>query len=147
MILKLSYISVIKKFFFIKLLFYFIFYFRERGSKRERRRETSIWERNIDWLLLTHVPDQGPGLQPSHVLWLGIKLVTFSLQKDAQPIEPHQSGCFFFFSFILRLYLFIFRERGREAEREGEKHLCVVASHEPPTGDLACNLGICPDSE
>ena len=36
-----------------------------------------------------------------------------------------------YFSF-LRLYLFIFRQKGREGEREGEKHLCVVASHTPP---------------
>ena len=40
--------------------------------------------------------------------------------------------------------LFIFREKGREGEREGEKHECVVVSHTPPTGDLACNLGMCP---
>ena len=43
--------------------------------------------------------------------------------------------------------LFIFRERGREEEREGEKHQCVVASHVPPTGDLAHNPGMCPDWE
>ena len=42
-------------------------------------------------------------------------------------------------------YLFIFRERGREGEREGEKHQSVVASHRPPTGDLAHNPGMCPD--
>ena len=43
--------------------------------------------------------------------------------------------------------LFIFRERGREGEgererereRERETHQCVVASHTPPTGDLAHN--------
>ena len=34
-----------------------------------------------------------------------------------------------------------------EGEREGEKHQCVVASHVPPTGDLACNPGMCPDWE
>ena len=44
-------------------------------------------------------------------------------------------------------YLFIFRERGREGEREGEKRQCVVASHVAPTGDLARNLGMCPDWE
>ena len=27
--------------------------------------------------------------------------------------------------------------------REGEKHQCVVASHVPPTGDLAHNFGMC----
>ena len=35
----------------------------------------------------------------------------------------------------------------REGEREGEKHQCVVASHEPPTGDLAQNPGMYPDWE
>ena len=34
-----------------------------------------------------------------------------------------------------------------EGEREGEKHQCVVASHMPSTGDLACNPGMCPDWE
>ena len=27
------------------------------------------------------------------------------------------------------------------------KHQCVVASRAPPTGDLACNPGTCPDWE
>ena len=40
----------------------------------------------------------------------------------------------------------LFLERGRE-EREGEKHQCVVASHVPPIGDLACNPSMCPDWE
>ena len=31
-----------------------------------------------------------------------------------------------------------------EGERKGEKHQCVVASHAPPPGDLACTLGMCP---
>ena len=47
----------------------------------------------------------------------------------------------------LFIYLFIFRERGREGEREGEKHQCVLASHMPPAGGLACNPGMCPDWE
>ena len=36
---------------------------------------------------------------------------------------------------------------GRERERKGEKHQCGVASHAPPTGDLAHNLGMCRDCE
>ena len=44
--------------------------------------------------------------------------------------------------------LCIFRERVREGEREEEKHQWGgVASHMPPTGDLACNPGMCPDWE
>ena len=34
-----------------------------------------------------------------------------------------------------------------KGEREGEKHHCVVASHIPPPGDLACHPGMCPDWE
>ena len=34
--------------------------------------------------------------------------------------------------------------RGEEREKEGEKHQCVIASQGPPTGDLACNPGMCP---
>ncbi|KAF6078354.1 hypothetical protein HJG60_009198 [Phyllostomus discolor] len=45
------------------------------------------------------------------------------------------------------LFYFIFRQRGREGAREEEKHRCVVASHAPPTGDLARNPGKCPDWE
>ena len=51
------------------------------------------------------------------------------------------------FPFKKSFYLFIFRERGRKGEREGEKHQCVVVSQVPPTGDLACNPGMCPDWE
>ena len=43
--------------------------------------------------------------------------------------------------------MYLFLERGREGERKGEKHQCVVASHMPSTGDLACNPGTCPDWE
>ena len=50
-------------------------------------------------------------------------------------------------SFFKKIFIYFFRERGREGEREGEKHQCVVASREPPTGDLACNPGMCPDWE
>ena len=50
-------------------------------------------------------------------------------------------------SFFKKTYWFIFREKEREGEREGETQECVVASHAPPTGDLACNPGLCPDWE
>ena len=62
-----------------------------------------------------------------------------------------KESCLNFFVFLLYFYLFvclfISRERGREVEREGEKHQCVVASHVPPTGDVAHNPGMCPDWE
>ena len=44
---------------------------------------------------------------------------------------------------MLKKRLYLFLERGRE----GEKHRCVVASHTPPTGDLACNPGMYPNWE
>ena len=51
----------------------------------------------------------------------------------------------------LTFYLFfkglIDLERGRERERQGEEHQHVVAPHAPPTGDLVCNPGMCPDWE
>ena len=32
-------------------------------------------------------------------------------------------------------------------EKERERNINVVASHEPPTGDLACGPGMCSDWE
>ena len=49
-------------------------------------------------------------------------------------------------NFFKRFYLFILREKGRGG-KEGEKHQCVVASLVSPTGDPACNPGMCPDWE
>ena len=46
---------------------------------------------------------------------------------------------------VLKILFIYFREREREGEGEGEKHQCVFASHLTPAGDLACNLGMCPD--
>ena len=51
------------------------------------------------------------------------------------------------FSFFSKYFIYLFLERGREGEREGEKHQCVVVSHVPTTGDLACNPGMCPGWE
>ena len=63
------------------------------------------------------------------------------------PESPSESSRLFFFFKDFLKFLFTFRKRGREGEREGKKHQCVVASHTPPTGDLACNPGLCPDWE
>ena len=44
-----------------------------------------------------------------------------------------------------QFYLLMSREgKGRRA---GQEYQCVVASFTPPTGDLACNPGMCPDRE
>lgn len=44
------------------------FLFREKGREREmeRVRETSMWERNIDWLPSAHTP---PGIKPATWAW------------------------------------------------------------------------------
>ena len=52
----------------------------------------------------------------------------------------------FIFQFF-KDFIYLFLERGRERERGGEKHEYVVASRAPPTGNLACNPGMCPDWE
>ena len=51
------------------------------------------------------------------------------------------------FSFLKKRLVYLSVDRRREEEREGEKHRYVVTSHAPPTGDLACNPGMCPDWE
>ena len=56
------------------------------------------------------------------------------------------ASLFYLLPFFKRFYLFTFRQRGREGEREGEKHQLWLPL-EPPTGDLACNTGMCPDWE
>ena len=48
-------------------------------------------------------------------------------------------------NYFFKDFIYIFLEVGREGQKEGEKHQCVVASHMPPTGGLACNSGTCPD--
>ena len=53
----------------------------------------------------------------------------------------------YLYFYFLKFDLCIFGQRGRVGEREEEKHQCVVASHVAPTGDLACNPGMCPDWE
>ena len=51
--------------------------------------------------------------------------------------------CFFFF---LRFYLFLFRGDGMEKERKRNINVWLPLGV-PPTGDLACNPGMCPDWE
>ena len=48
-----------------------------------------------------------------------------------------------FYFIFKKIFKILFRER--EGEREGEKDQCVVASQEPPSGDLAHNPSMCPD--
>ena len=50
----------------------------------------------------------------------------------------------FFKTYTCFYFTYLFLERGREGERERQKHQCVVVSHTPHTGDLACPPGVCP---
>ena len=55
--------------------------------------------------------------------------------------------------FLKRFFVFLLLERGEGREKKRERHSTVgeiqqsVASRTPPTGDLACNPGMCPDWE
>ena len=71
-----------------------------------------------------------------------------SLAKFFQPPTPTSlssdlSVCFRHYYFLKILFIYLL-ERGRAGETEGEKHQRMVASYAPPTGDLACNPGMCP---
>ena len=52
----------------------------------------------------------------------------------------------FLFPFIFFHFIYLYLGRGK-GERKGEKQQCVVASHMPPTRDLACNPGMSTDWE
>ena len=49
------------------------------------------------------------------------------------------------FKIILKIFYFIYFSRDGKGWRKRGKHQCVVASRMPPTGDLDCNPGMCPD--
>ena len=56
-------------------------------------------------------------------------------------------------NFFKKDFIYLFLERGEGREKEREKNIIVqekhslVASHTPPNGDLAHNLGMCPHWE
>ena len=64
-----------------------VFFFLTRGKGKERLRETSMCG------CLSHVPYWGPGLQPRHVPWLGIELVTlwFAVQCSIHWVTPDRA--------------------------------------------------------
>ena len=47
---------------------------------------------------------------------------------------------YFIYLFLKILFVYLFLERGEEREKERERNINVA-----PTGDLACNPGICPE--
>ena len=67
----------------------------------------------------------------------------FRVEGEWEKGHKHAVHSNLFFN-ILFIY---FLERGEGKEKEEEKHQCVVASHAPPTRNLACNPGMCPDWE
>ena len=69
------------------------------------------------------------------------------LQSRHSLMSLHKNGVKVPFFIYLFFKDFIYFQRGREGETEGEKHQCVVASHAPPTGDLAHNPAVCPEWE
>ena len=61
------------KLYFLKILFIYIQ--RDEKGEREGEKHPCVRETSIAWL--SHTPNWGPGPQPRHVPWWGIKLVTF----------------------------------------------------------------------
>ena len=63
--MKIALVNVIKKYtnFSIIIIFFKILLIFREGKGREKERERNV---NV-WLLLTHTPHWGPGLQPRHV--------------------------------------------------------------------------------
>ena len=61
---------------FFKKFFIYLFLERGKGREEERERNVDVSEKHCLVASCTH-HIQGPNLQPRHVLWLGIELVTF----------------------------------------------------------------------
>ena len=78
--------------------------FLERGEERQKgRKRKHQW----DWLPLAspqHSPNQGPGLQPRHLSWLGIKpaVLWFSGQCSIHWDTPARAICSFYVNFSCR---------------------------------------------
>ena len=73
-------------FFFLSDFIIYLFLEREEGREGERGRETSMCG------CLSCTPYWGPGPQPRHVPWLGIKPATLWFAARAQSTELHQPG-------------------------------------------------------
>ena len=90
---------------FLKIFIYFYFWFKREGKEKERE-ETSMWERNIDWLPSVHAPSGhqtcNPGMCPD---WESNQW-PFSLLDEAQPTEPHQLGYSHQFLHFLILWVY-----------------------------------------
>ena len=60
-------------FFFLR---FYLFIFREKGGEGETEGEKHWCVRNTSIDCVSHAPNQGPGPQPRHVPWLGMKPAT-----------------------------------------------------------------------
>ena len=84
---------------FIKLKkFLFIYFYTEGKGGRKRGRETSAASPTALNGDATDNPAMGPD-------W-GSNGRPFALCNDAQPTEPHRSGCLKYFNIFLHLYLY-----------------------------------------
>ena len=54
--------------------------------QREREGETSVWDRNVNWLPARACPDQESNLQPGHERWPGTKPATFWSALQEHPL-------------------------------------------------------------
>ena len=103
--------------------------FLERGEEREKERETSVQERNLNQPPLTKAPS-GARNHNLHVLQPRIEPATLCF-VGRDPTKSYRPGLIFIYFLFLKV-LFIFWRGRREGEREGKKHQCVVASCAPP---------------
>ena len=71
---------------------FYCYLFLERGEGREKGRETSVCERNIDLLPLSMCPNRGRGPNPGMCPHQESNLRPFALWEDAQSTEPCPSG-------------------------------------------------------
>ena len=86
-------------FFFIR---FYLFTFKERDREGEREGEKHQYGRDTWICCLWHAHNWGPGRQPRHILWLGIKLATFWFtgQHSLYWATPARA----FFSFLFPCY-------------------------------------------
>ena len=70
---------------------------------------------------------------------LGLLMGTLSILTSQLWVE------LLFFSFLFKILFISFQRKG--GRKRGRENQCVVASHVPPTGDLAHNPGMCSDWE
>ena len=106
--------------------FYFNIYLSlEKGEEREKERERNIDVREIHWLIgfFLHSPNWGPGPEPRHVPWPGIKPVTlwFAGWYSIHWATPARAKIISFSIFFFLKGFIYFLERGGGREKGGGK--------------------------